>query len=120
MNKLCNYMLREICKFLSVVDCIHIEEILFKTVPKTYKLYNLSEYEERKKYEPIVKRQGYVDFHVSYENACFTTIVYSNKKIIKRYAVKDAVSTSEAFKKAFCMFLRGPGFWYGITLYTIF
>lgn len=114
MNKVCDDILREICKYLFVKECIEIEKILFKSIPENYHLYDLVDYVERKKYEPYVKQVDLVKFHVKYENECFHVIVLSNSNmIVEKYNIRNVPNARTACSKSIEMFLRGPGYWYG-------
>jgi hypothetical protein len=119
MNNLPNDILREVCKFLYVKECIHVEEILFGGTSETYKLYDITDYVERKKYEPYVRKVDKIEFCVKYINDCFVVDVYSNKnEMVEKYYINNVSNASVAYSKALHMFLRGPGFRYGNFFYT--
>lgn len=119
MNNVPNDILREVCKFLYVKECIHVEEILFGGTPETYKLYDIIDYVERKKYEPYIKKVDTMEFRVEYVDGSFVVGVYSNKnQMVEKYYINNVSNASNAYYKALHMFLRGPGFWYGNFFYT--
>lgn len=118
MNKLCDDMLREICKYLNVKECVQLEQLMFKSIPETYHLYDLVDYVERKKYEPYIKQVDSVQFHVIYKDNVFNVVVYSeNKQIIEKYYIRNVPNASTACSKSMEMFLRAPGYWYGNFYY---
>ena len=62
-------LLREICKYLNVKGCVTIEQVIFKSIPENYHLYDMVDYVERKKYEPYKKTVDLVSFYSFYRKS---------------------------------------------------
>lgn len=114
-------LLREVCKYLNVNGCVNIEQIIFKSVPENYRLYDIVDYVERKKYEPYKKIVDLVSFHSSYNKSIssFHIVVKSQHGIkIEEYYLSNHVDSKQAYLQAFHMFTRAPGYWYQNNLLT--
>ena len=115
INNLNKDLLREVCKYLNVNACVNIEEVIFKSIPENYHLFDLVDYVERKKYEPYKKIVDLVSFHSSYKKSIssFHIVVKSQHGIkIEEYYLSNPVDSKQAYLQAFHMFTRAPGYWY--------
>ena len=109
---LCDDILRHVCTYLNVKDCVNIEHAIYKTTPDNYHLFEYEDYKHRKRFEPYKKTIDSVTFHVLWEK-CYSIKVITNKNvIIEKYFIDNAYDSKEAFKKSFHLFTRAPGFWY--------
>lgn len=117
MNQVCEDTLRNICKYLSVSDCINIEYVILKCKTQNYVLYDLEDYVERRKKEPYNLSVDRVVFCSSYDDDAFMVLVKQQNVLIEKYIFQSEPSCSSACKKAMKMFLRRPGFWYDTLNY---
>lgn len=122
INNLNKDLLREICKYLIVKGCVNVEQVIFKSIPENYRLYDIVDYVERKKYEPYKKTVDLVSFHSSYIKSIssFHIVVKSQHGIkIEEYYLSNHVDSKQACLQAFHMFTRAPGYWYQNNLLTV-
>ena len=42
LNNLNKDLLREVCKYLNVNACVNIEQVIFKSIPENYRLYDMT------------------------------------------------------------------------------
>ena len=120
MDKIPEDIIREICKYLYVKECITIEQLIFKSIPKYYQLWDLVDYVERKKYEPYVVKIDAVSFHLKYNKGIFDVIVLSKDNYtLEKYYIRNVPDAAAACSKSIQMFLRGPGYWYGNFYYPV-
>ncbi|MAJ82592.1 MAG: hypothetical protein CMF41_06720 [Legionellales bacterium] len=121
LNNLNKDLLREVCKYLNVNGCVNVEQVIFKSIPENYRLYDIVDYVERKKYEPYKKTVDLVSFHSSYKKSIssFHIVVKSQHGIkIEEYYLSNQVDSKQAYLHAFHMFTRAPGYWYQNNLLT--